>query len=551
LYLSTLEIKNHLTIDNFFIIFILCNYTLPMRTKLKQNIMRLLIILLIVLSFSTSFANYGIKLAEMPIIPKPFSVVSGKGSFKLSDKSEICLSTSNIEVNKIGAFLREKLRPATGFMLPVVESADQNGKNNIYLVLSQTNSVLGDEGYQLTIGASRIEILANKSAGLFNGVQTLRQLFSEKIESSTHQNDSWIIPAGVIRDFPEYSYRGFMLDVARHFFSVSDVKRYIDLASMYKMNVFHIHLSDDQGWRIEIKKWPELTATGGKSQVGGGTGGFYTQEQYRDIVKYAAARNVMVVPEIDLPGHTNAMLASYAHLNCDTKAKTLYTGTEVGFSAICTSKESTYTFIEDVFKEISEMTPGNYIHIGGDESHVTKLEDYIPFVNRMQGIVAKLGKHVIGWDEIALSDLKANSFVQYWGKAENAVLGVQKGAKVIMSPAMYAYLDMKYDSLTPFGLNWAGYLDVQKSYDWIPESIVPGIKRENILGVEAPIWTESISSMKNIEYMAFPRIVGIAEVGWCSASTRNWKEYKLRLAKQGKRLKVLGVNYYPSTQIAW
>ena len=204
------------------------------------------------MNISTSYANSVDKLAEMPIIPKPFSVVSGNGSFKLSDKSEICLPTTNIEVSKIGAFLREKLRPATGFMLPIVESADKNGKNNIYLVLSLTNSVLGDEGYQLTIGPSRIEISANKPAGLFNGVQTLRQLFSAKIEASTHQVDSWVIPAGVIRDFPEYSYRGFMLDVARHFFSVSDVKHYIDLASMYKMNIFHIHLSDDQGWRIEI-----------------------------------------------------------------------------------------------------------------------------------------------------------------------------------------------------------------------------------------------------------------------------------------------------------
>ncbi len=514
--------------------------------------MRIFIILLFLIIFSSSYANSSTQLAEVAIIPKPFSVVSGKGSFALTDKSKICAVSHNIEVNKIGSLLRNKLRPATGFMLPLIETADQKGTGNIYLVLSQSSiSALGDEGYQLTITPDRIEVLANKSAGLFNGIQTLRQLFSDKIEALTHQSDSWIIPAGVIRDFPEYAYRGFMLDVARHFFSVADVKHYIDLASMYKMNVFHIHLSDDQGWRIEIKKWPELTATGSKSQVGGGKAGFYTQEQFRDIVQYAASRNITVIPEIDLPGHTTAMLASYAQLNCDNKARDLYTGTEVGFSTVCTSKESTYSFIEDVLKEISAMTPGAYLHIGGDESHVTKIEDYIPFVNRMQVIVAKLGKHVIGWDEIALSDLKPNSFVQYWGKAENAVLGVQKGAKVIMSPAMYAYLDMKYDSLTTFGLNWAGYLDVQKSYDWIPESIVPGIKRENILGVEAPIWTESISTMKNIEYMAFPRIIGIAEVGWCSSSRRTWSEYKLRLAKQGDRLKVLGVNYYPSKQIAW
>jgi hexosaminidase len=339
--------------------------------------------------------------------------------------------------------------------------------------------------------------------------------------------------------------------VARHFFQVDDVKRYIDLIALYKMNVMHLHLSDDQGWRIEIKRWPKLTSKGGSTQVDGGEGGFYTQEQYADIVKYAAEKYITVIPEIDMPGHTNAALASYDELNCSNKVTELYTGTDVGFSSLCTSTEITYQFIADVLGELAALTPGPYLHIGGDESHVTKLEDYIPFVNRVQGIVIGLGKKVIGWDEIALSTLNPETVVQYWAKEENAKKGVKQGAKVIMSPAANAYLDMQYDSTTKLGLHWAGYLEVDKGYNWDPAKIVPGIERKNILGIEAPLWTETVTKMDELEYMVFPRLPGFAEIGWSAPAMRNWNEYKVRLGRQAERFRALQVDYYPSKTVPW
>ena len=490
-------------------------------------------------------------LSALSLIPKPVAVKQAKGNFTLTKNSAIFVSDQGGEIHRIGNFLAAKLNPATGFGTKVKVGAGKQTSGNIYLGLISGAEKLGDEGYELTIKSNIINLKANKPAGLFNGIQTIRQLLPARIESSSRQPGPWPIPAGVIVDYPEYAYRGAMLDVARHFFQVNDVNRYIDLISLYKMNVLHLHLSDDQGWRIEIKKWPNLTSVGGSKQVGGGSGGFYTQEQYSDIVKYAAERYITIIPEIDMPGHINAAMASYPELNCNGKATELYTGTEVGFSSFCTSKEITYQFISDVLGELAAITPGPYLHIGGDESHVTKLEDYIPFVNRVQQIVSKLGKKVIGWDEIALTSLIPNSTVQYWAKAENAVKGVKQGAKVIMSPAANSYLDMKYDSTTTLGLFWAGFVETDKSYKWDPATLVPGVAKDNILGVEAPLWTETITNMKELEYMVFPRLLGIADLAWCSSSSGNWEEYKTRLARHGDRLKAMQINYYPSKLVQW
>jgi hexosaminidase len=342
-----------------------------------------------------------------------------------------------------------------------------------------------------------------------------------------------------------------MLDVSRHFFGVEDVKKFIDYLAFYKMNVLHLHLSDDQGWRIEIKSWPNLTTHGGSTQVGGGKGGYYTQDQYAEIVAYAGDQYITIVPEIDMPGHTNAALASYAELNCNGKATELYTGTRVGFSTFCTNKEITYRFINDVVRELAEMTPGPYIHIGGDESHATKIEDYIPFVNRVQDIVTEHGKQVIGWDEIALSTLKPNSVAQHWANISNAEKAVAQGAKVLMSPAVKAYLDMQYDSTTPLGLHWAAYIEVDDAYIWDPGSLVPGLNKESIIGVEAPLWSETLTNLDEIEYMVFPRLPGIAEIGWTPVSMRSWDEYKTRLAKHNKCFDAMGINYYQSKKVPW
>jgi hexosaminidase len=489
-------------------------------------------------------------LTKESVIPMPVSVIGTGDYFTLKPNTVIYIQGDSPELLKIGEFLAQKLNPATGFSISVVTTAEEP-KSGIFLTLSGTGQNPGDESYNLTITKKLLKLSGNTPAGLFMGVQTVRQLLPARIELASKQEGPWQIATGTITDSPEYSYRGSMLDVARHFFGVADVKRYIDLISYYKMNVLHLSLTNDQGWRIEIKSWPNLATHGGSTEVGGGEGGYYTQEQYSDIVKYAQERYVTIIPEIDMPGHTNAALASYAELNCDGKARELYTGTEVGFSTFCTKKEITYKFIDDVVRELAALTPGQYLHIGGDESHSTKKEDYIPFMEKVQDIVIAHGKKVLGWDEISLSKMKPNSVAQYWANAENASRAVAQDAKILISPAAKTYLDMQYDSTTKLGLHWAAYIEVDSAYIWDPATLVPGIGKENIIGVEAPLWSETITNMDEIEYMVFPRLPGIAEIGWTSKSVRNWDEYKLRLGRHGERFTAMGIDYYPSKLVDW
>ena len=485
------------------------------------------------------------------IIPQPVSITSTGGYFTLKSGTDIYIQSESAELKEVGQFLANRLKPATGFMFNVKTSAGTPRSGSIYLTIKGSEAKLGTEGYELVITKKLLTISANGPEGLFRGIQTIRQLLPSGVESSSVQKGPWQIATGTITDFPVYSYRGVMLDVSRHFFGVDDVKKLIDLLACYKMNVLHLHLSDDQGWRIEIKSCPNLANHGGSMQVGGGKGGYYTQQQYSDIVKYAKENYIIIVPEIDMPGHTNAALASYSELNCNDKETELYTGTRVGFSTLCTNKDVTYKFIDDVITELAAITPGPYIHIGGDESNATKEEDYIPFINKVQDIVASHGKQVIGWDDIAVAGLKPNVIAQHWAKVKNAKMAVTKGAKILMSPARKAYVDMQYDKKTPLGLHWAGYLEVDSAYIWDPATIVPGIGRENVLGIEAPLWTETITNIDQIEYMVFPRLPGYAEIGWTPSSLRNWDEYKVRLGKQDERFKIMHINYYPSALVPW
>jgi hexosaminidase len=347
-----------------------------------------------------------------------------------------------------------------------------------------------------------------------------------------------------------------MLDVARHFHPVATIKHHIDRIALYKINYLHLHLSDDQGWRIVIDGWPRLATVGGSTQVGGGPGGFYTKAQFQDIVAYAAARYITIVPEIDMPGHTNAALASYAELNCNGVAPPLYTGTDVGFSSLCTSKEVTYTFVNNVLTELAALTPGPYLHVGGDEADVTTPSQYATFMNRVQPMVPALGKAVMGWHQIGASAVNhsPNRVVQYWGLTTSDPLvstAVSRGAKVVMSPANKAYLDMKYNSSTPLGLSWAGFIEVQTAYDWNPGAYLSGIPESAVLGVEAPLWTETVVTEDHIEFMAFPRLPAIAELGWSPSSTHNWDTFKVRLGAQGPRWTVMGIDFYRSPQVPW
>jgi hexosaminidase len=410
----------------------------------------------------------------------------------------------------------------------------------------------GEEGYVLTIAPEGVTIAANHHAGLFYGVQSFRQILPPFLEHQAARFDKArpvTAPAGRIVDAPRYGWRGAMLDVSRHFFGLDDVKRYIDLMALYKLNRLHLHLSDDQGWRIEITSWPNLTAHGGSTQVGGGPGGYYTQDQYAEIVRYAAERFIIVVPEIDMPGHTNAALASYAELNCDGKARELYTGIRVGFSALCVEADVTYRFIDDVVREIAALTPGPWFHIGGDEVKELTPAQYDAFIERVQGIVRMHGKQVIGWDEIASATLQPDTLVQVWRPKTAMGPAIERGAKVIMSIASRAYLDMKYDAATPIGLTWAGRIDVPDAYDWDPAAIVPGLDPSAIVGVEAPLWSETIATIGDIEFLAFPRLIAIAEVGWTPQEQRRWDDFRQRLVAHTPRLTALGVNFYRSPAV--
>jgi hexosaminidase len=406
---------------------------------------------------------------------------------------------------------------------------------------------LGDEGYELTVTRSAVRLVAARPAGLFHGVQTLRQLLP--VQGPRR------IATVRIRDRPRFAWRGAMLDVARHFRSVRDVKRFVDLIALYKLNRLHLHLSDDQGWRIAIVKWPRLATHGGSTEVGGGKGGFYTQAQYRDIVRYAGARYITVVPEIDMPGHTHAALSSYPKLTCDGKPSPLYTGIDVGFSSLCIGKPVTYDFVDDVVGELARLTPGPWIHVGGDEAAATKLADYVRFVGRAQQIVEAHGKRLIGWEEIGRAKLDGSTIVQHWNtdpaKSALSARAVQQGAKVIMSPAEHAYLDMKYDASTQLGLRWAGYTNVQDAYAWDPARQVPGVGAKDVLGVEAPLWSETVQSIRDAEYLAFPRLIGIAEIGWSPARGRSWTEYRQRLGAHAPLLDSLRVNFYRSPEVSW
>ncbi len=484
------------------------------------------------------------------VIPKPRVAKQGRGFFTLQPSAGIVVK-GGAEAVAVAEYLAGGLRPATGYRLPVSPGRGAPPVDGIALSVEPKLRMLGDEGYRLRIALDGVALTAQRPAGLFYGVQTLRQLLHAEIESRDARPGPWRMRTGTIEDRPRFVWRGAMLDVARHFFGIADVKRFIDLMALYKLNRLHLHLTDDQGWRLAIGSWPKLARHGGSTEVGGGPGGSYTQRQFGELVAYAAARYVTVVPEIDMPGHTNAALASYAKLSCDGTAPALYTGIEVGFSSLCIRKELTYRFIDDVVGEVAALTPGPYLHIGGDEAQATAPEDYVYFLGRVQAIVRAHGKRMVGWEETARAGLHRTSIAQHWHDPELARRAVRQGAKVIMSPAPKAYLDMKYAPDTTLGLTWAGTTDVRDAYSWDPATQVSGVRERDILGVEAPLWSETTRTVADQDYLAFPRLLGHAEIAWSQARGRSWKEYRWRLATHGPRLRALGVRFYASPAIPW
>jgi hexosaminidase len=436
--------------------------------------------------------------------------------------------------------LAAAIRAATGYAIPVSHTA-----GSIAFTIGSGPA----ESYTLDVGPTDVTLTGSDVAGAFAAVQTLRQLLPLGGQGDV------TIPGGRIVDRPRFGYRGVLLDVARHFFTCDEVKAYIDAIVPFKINHLHLHLTDDQGWRLEIKSRPALTSvSGGRGTgVGGAGAGFYTQDEYADLVSYAAARFVTVVPEIDMPGHVNAAQVAYPELAAEGAARPR-TDAAVGYSSLVVGKPETYAFIEDVLREVAALTPGPYVHIGGDEADATPPADYRTFITKVLPLVARYGKRPIGWYEIAAVDLPETAVPQFW-RIEDANSEVARaaanGSKVIMSPADRVYLDMKYDVDSRPGLDWAGYVEVRRAYDWDPADRLPGVGEDALLGVEAALWSETLRSMTDVQTMTFPRLPAVAEVAWSARERRDWESFRRRLAAYGPRWSVQGIAFHRSPQIDW
>lgn len=431
------------------------------------------------------------------------------------------------------------------------------------------------ESYRISVTEASITVVAADEAGLFYATQTLEQL-------QTRDGDGWSMPAVEIADQPRFGYRGLMLDVARHFFDVDTVKAVIERAASLKLNRLHLHLSDDQGWRIALDSRPRLAERASASAVGGDPGGFYTKADYAEIVRFAGTRHMTVVPEIDLPGHTHAVGLAHPELAEDPvisdavaqvaaqfggglpTAGEPYTGLAVGFSSLRTGDEASYDFVADVFGELAAMTPGEYLHFGGDESLATSGEDYAVFVARVSQLIADLGRTPIAWHEAGAAPRLADTTIgQYWGfltptegMDDKARAFVANGSALILSPADAVYLDMKPEEGFPLGLTWAhGPTGVRRSYEWEPADLIAGIEEKDILGVEAALWTETARTLDDLDALAFPRLAAAAEAAWSPATgtgpLRTWESFRERAGRLGPLWERRGIRFHRSPEIEW
>lgn len=498
------------------------------------------------------------------LIPRPSHVeLLDSPAFTLAPNARIVASDPAVPVAEQLASL---LRRGTGFELPI---AEDTLPGDILLELVEMFDG-GPEAYSLAVTEDAIRLTASTDAGLFNGVQTLRQLFPAYVEGTEPGADgTWVIPAVDIADAPRFAYRGLMLDVARNFFTVEEVKEQIDVMTQFKLNALHLHLTDDQAWRIEIRTpdenpsgldYANLTATGGQGAVevptavpARGNSGFYTQQDFRDIQAYAASKNVLVVPEIDLPGHVNAALAAIPQLNPDGQAKPMSTTAEVGWSTLSTDLPTTYEFVREVLGQLADITVGPYLHIGGDEAHVTAHDDYVTMVQQFVRIAASTGKAVVGWNEFAAVELPEGAVIQYWyGNMETTVRQAENsGAPVIMSPAANTYLDQKYDPGSPVGLSWVegGPFTWSEYYNWDPAQ--GGLQDQQILGVEGPLWSETVRNNKQAQWLLYPRALSLAEVAWSGQEVRNAGDFRRRLGALGERLTRQGVVFQEAPDVEW
>jgi hexosaminidase len=504
------------------------------------------------------------------------SVVPLPASMKASDSPAFRLSASVALAGNAdaSAVLAEILAARTGLDISHVDDPPSDAPT-ISLRIDRAEVTGGHEAYRITVDAASVVVTGSDGAGLFYGVHTLAQLV-------TRHDDGWAVPAVVIEDAPRFRYRGVMLDVARHFHPVETVKAYIDRAAALKFNHLHLHLTDDQGWRIQLRSHPRLTELAAGSAVAGDPGGFYTRDDYREIVAYASSRHMTVVPEIDMPGHTHAVTLAHPELTEEpVLSETVmaavdefgggvpthgepYEGIAVGFSSLKIGEEATYDFVADVLGELAGMTPGPYLHVGGDESLGTDPEDFAAFIGRATEIIADLGKIPIAWHEAgAAPGIHPDTVGQYWGFTiptdgmdDHARAFVHECAGLILSPADAVYLDMKHDAETPIGLAWAnGPTSVERAYSWEPASVIDGVEESDILGVEAPMWTETVRTLDDIDLLAFPRIAAAAEAAWSPATgthpERTWESFRRRVGALGPLWESRGIRFHRSGEIAW
>jgi len=527
---------------------------------------------------------------DIAIIPEPVSVIKSEGHFVLP--SNVVIQAPAIpEIKQVVAFLQERLSIPTGSY--VAEVSTPTATSTINLILNEKqNPALGAEGYQLSVTPNHITIKANKPAGLFYGAQSLIQLFPKEIESKEAvENVTWEAPCVEVIDYPRVGWRGLMFDVARHFFTKAEVKQYIDAMVRYKYNILHLHLTDDEGWRIEIKGYPKLTDVGAWSvkKVGDfGTffppaadeprnyGGFYTQDDIRELVQYAKERFVNILPEIDVPGHSLAAIASYPELSCTPGAENyrVRSGERIMDwsrgappialvdNTLCPANEKVYSFLDTVITQVAQLFPFEYIHMGGDEApfnfweksdsikalmkkeglkNMHQVQGY--FEKRIQKIVESKGKKFMGWDEILDGDMPQNTAVMSWRGMKYGIEAAKRKHEVVMSPTTYAYLDyMQADAITEPRVYAS--LRLSKSYEFDP--IPVGVDKKYIKGGQANLWTEQVYNIRQAEYMTWPRGMAIAESVWSPIEKKNWTNFFNRVEQHFKRLDVAETKYAPS-----
>ncbi|VTR78690.1 family 20 glycosylhydrolase [Cellulomonas hominis] len=480
------------------------------------------------------------------LVPAPRLVREGAGDpFVVQTSTTVTVGVSPAEVS-LGVLAAESLSRVSGTTVEVRyrDVAEPHQPGDVALVVDES---LAAEQYTLDVSADRVELVAGSAEGLMRAIATLHQVLRPHAGTFA----AWPVH---VEDEPVHGWRGLSVDVARHFFGPDDLRVVVDLMWSYKLNVLHLHLSDDQGWRIDLPSRPELTARSGGTAVDGDPGGYFTTEEYEALVAYAAARGVRVVPEIDVPGHVNAALHAYGELTESGEAPEAYTGIDVGFSKLRADLPATEPFLRDVFGDVAAVTPGDYVHIGGDEVLTMEHEEYARLVRMAADAVRAAGKKVVGWQEIATTPLEPGTVVQFWDTRMDPapfVAAARAGARLLMSPGSRAYLDMKYDGDTELGLEWAGHIELRDAYEWEPTALVPGLPEGSVIGVEATVWTETLRSLDDLMTMLLPRLAAVAEVAWTPAELRDWDDFAARVAPHGPYWDAQGLSWYPSPQVDW